>query len=433
VPDVVLDYHRLKVPIDHPDSSVTRGKLEYPTVDVSFAYLASISKAKYVTERAYGYLVLARDAFADKAVWCAVQVNAYPTLHGRLQDYYNFYDDGYNPGASAGDHYLEKIVAGSGTRLATEAIDIDYKGRGLALSCSGSTIKSLRYELTSAVDPLSLPTANATISATDTSFASGYYGFKHLRETASHGGSESGSAWLKAPLSPLPSAQAILELNVGGSGRLGDPYEPSMGRSLAEISTLTGLPDFLYQESEKYSMLKAKGFTDYEINLMFGCVPQHQIDLDSVTWGSFEFSEKSSTNIIMVYGDNPYKAGAVQRQMDYAESKNLRVFAPPKDYGDVVSLYNRLKGDFKHWLAGKDSFAYQVLGTEDLEPFAVADFYYGELVEHRTHYDQLKQVPDWEMAGILNMWLGRLMKATVLAEEREKHIEKLRAVLKRGW
>jgi len=39
MPDIVLNNHRLKTPIDHPDFSITRAKLEYPTVGVSFASL----------------------------------------------------------------------------------------------------------------------------------------------------------------------------------------------------------------------------------------------------------------------------------------------------------------------------------------------------------------------------------------------------------
>jgi signal peptidase I len=429
VPDLVLDYHRLRVPIDHPDQSVTRTKLEYPTADVSFAYLASINKTGYVSHYIWGYLVVTGNSFTDKAVWQAVQSNDYPTGVARLQNYMNDYFNFFNLGASTADHRLLKIVNATQTTLATEAVDLDAKGRGLAISCSGSTINSLRYEMLSPIDPLSLPTATATLSATDTSFASGLYGFRFLRDTYTHGGSESGSAWLKAPLSPLPPAQAILELNIEGNGR-DTPFAPSLGKNLVEVSTLTGLPDFLYLEAKKYQVLRARGFTDEEMKLVFGYVPQHQVDLDSVTWGSFEFHpDKVSTIIITIVGDNPYSPGAIERQ----KAKAKRAFGVPKDYNEAVGLYNQLKKDYPHWLAGVHNWCYQIFGLEEFDLFQNADFYYGELLEHKTHYDQLRQVPDWEMWRRLSELRDRLSKVSVLVDERDKHLKKVDEILRKGW
>ena len=313
MPDLVLDYHRLKTPIDHPDLSVTRAKLEYPTVDVNFAYLAMINKVVYGSSTTNGYTVLTRDSFTDKAVWAGVQVNSYPMVIGRYPDRNNLYASLYVPPNSTSDHIINRYYAGTQT-LASEAIDIDYSGRGLAIVCSGSVIKSLRYEISTYLDPLALPTPNATISATDTSFASGLFGFRPLRESSPHGGNDPASAWLKAPLSPLPQAQSIIEVNLEGSGRPEDPYRPLSSRNIAEITSLTRLPDFLYTEAKKYNILKAKGFTDDEIKTIFGHIPQHQVDLDSVTWGAFELNpDKAPTAIITITGDNPYKSGAILR------------------------------------------------------------------------------------------------------------------------
>jgi hypothetical protein len=433
LPDLVLDYHRRKVPIDHPDLSVTRAKLEYPTVDVSFSYLAAIDKVVYSARGTSGLAVLARDAFADKAVFGAVQVNAYPSVIGRLSDRINLYESIYNPGASTADHVLQKLVGGTLTTLATEAIDIDKRGRGLMLSCSGSTLKSMRFEMPSPVDPFSLPAPNYTISVTDTTFASGYFGYRNLRETYSHGGTTPDCVYLKAPGSQLPQALMIMETEVEGSGTGEDPYRPSVSENLIDIDEVPNIPDFLKLEEKKYKVLKTKGFTDEEIQLLLGYIPQHQIDLDAITWGSFEFSEKSPTNIIVVTGDNPYKEGAIKRQIEFARKRGLRVFSPPSGYREAVELYDNLKREFEHWLAGKDNFAYQVLGWEVLDLFQNVDFYYGELIEHRTHYDQLKRVPDWEIYNRLNTLLDRLSKTTVLVDERDKHLNKLREILKKGW
>ncbi|RLI07543.1 hypothetical protein DRO42_07930 [Candidatus Bathyarchaeota archaeon] len=93
-----------------------------------------------------------------------------------------------------------------------------------------------------------------------------------------------------------------------------------------------------------------------------------------------------------------------------------------------------LKKDFPEWLAGKDNYAYQTLGHADIEPLAVADFYYGEVIDHKTHYDQIKKVPDWEMERTLRRWKDGLDKVTaVTSEQKEHHQKKLEEILKRGW
>jgi hypothetical protein len=288
----------------------------------------------------------------------------------------------------------------------------------------------LRYELLSVRNPLALPPADGTISATDTSFANGYFGYRPLRNTYSHGGSVDGAVWLKGSLSPLPPAQAVLKVDVEGSGKLEDSYRPSLSQTLVEVASLTGLPDFLYNEVKKYDVLKAKGFTEDEIKLLLGYIPQHQVDLDAVTWGAFELhADKAPTAIVTITGDNPYKSGAIDRQ----KVKAKRVFSAPKDYDDAVSLYNTLKRDYPHWLAGKDNFAYQTLGLEIFEWMQNVDFYYGEFIDHKTHYQQLKQVPDLEIINRLNELREKLSKVSVLVDERDKHVGKVDEVLRKGW
>jgi hypothetical protein len=61
------------------------------------------------------------------------------------------------------------------------------------------------------------------------------------------------------------------------------------------------------------------------------------------------------------------------------------------------------------------------------------DFYYGELIEHRTHYHQLKRVSDKEIRQRLNELIERLSRAEGLNAERQKHVERAREVLRRGW
>jgi len=176
-------------------------------------------------------------------------------------------------------------------------------------------------------------------------------------------------------------------------------------------------------------MLKSNGFTDEEIQLLLGYIPQHKVDLDSVTWGAFELHPKDSTVVITITGDNPYSSGAIERQ----KGKVKRVFKPPKDYSEAVALYNSLRADYPYWLAGKENFAYQTLGWEELDLMQNVDFYYGELIEHRTHYSQLKRVDDDEMRRRIEEIIGKLSKVGGLKDERDRHVGKAKEILKRGW
>jgi hypothetical protein len=470
---LVLDYHRLKTPIDHPDGSITGGKFSVDivsTITSSTAFpslwgfsgvtkdallckvmpywgarlntedkfwpyfymvsdegsfrrllnttgdVVSIIGFPSITTKLLGYglvLYLYRSAEChDDGVYLTdyvlSDIDIYWYLYGvkgvvsdRSQSIANFnntYDFDFDTGATTADYKICKAVNGTSIVLATEAVDLStttyYKCRSTLV---GSTLSYYRDGV-------------LRLQATDTSFASGVMGVhRHSVDLNWMRIYRKAYGTVKGVLTP----QAIIEVEVEGSGSRSpeDPYRPKLKSNLMSIDSLTGLPEYLYRQKDI----------------------QQQVDLDAISWGSFEFSEKSPTNIIMVYGDNPYKAGAVQRQINYAKSKNLRVFAPPKDYGEAVSLYNRLKGDFKHWLAGKDNFAYMVLGDESLDLFQNVDFYYGELIEHRTHYEQLKQVPDWELRNRFNELKDKLSRVNVLIDERDKHLGKLNEILKKGW
>jgi len=367
-----LNVHRTAVPIDHPDRSVTRVKLEYPTVDVSLAYLSSIGKAKPTDAPGlWAPLIGTVDMFADKAARYNV-TSVRNALLARFIDAKNFYSQAHDTSASASDHEIEKVVDGSFYDIAIESVDLNSSRTYVYLfSISGSTLKGFRDDLTT-----------PKISGTDTSFASGLWGVGAWYANAA---SSLCGAVLLAPASPSPQAISILEVGVEGSGSIDDPYRPLMSRNLVPISQLSGLPAFLYREAKKYEVLRARGFTDEEIEAVFGPI-KYKVDLDAVTWGAFELHpDKSPTAIVVVVGDNPYSLGAVERQ----KGKVKRWWGPPRGYNEAVELYMQLSRDFPHWLAGKDNFAYQVLGWEELEWLQNVDFYYGELVEHRTHYSQL--------------------------------------------
>jgi hypothetical protein len=236
-----------------------------------------------------------------------------------------------------------------------------------------------------------------------------------------------------SPFSRGAEALAIIEVRVEGSGIPEDPYRPGVSSQLVEIDRFQGLPDFLYQEYKKYQVLKRKGLSDDDIKAILGYLPQTQVDLDSVSIGTFEFNEKAPSNVAMIYSDNPYYKGAIQRQISYARSKGLNVFSVPKDYSEAVELYNKLRSQYSWWLAGKDNFAFMVLGWEELEVFHAVDFYYGELVEHKTHYDQLKMVPPEVIYARLIELRDMLLRISVLVDERNKHLRKVEELLRLGW
>jgi len=359
---------------------VRRDQLEYPTEDVSYSYLAIIGKLTVCPGDPR--VTVVDDVFSDKAVENYAWVDADRfCLWARIQDNKNCYIANIRTSASTSDYQLTKLENGTESTLGSESVDLDTnKFYKLKLSCNGSTLKAYRDDMTT-----------PKITATDTTFASGYFGFLRWATSDICAPCRLETGWLRPPSSPIPPAKAVIEVDVIGSGTEDDPYRPSLASEIVEDR-----------------------------------------DLLAVTWGAFEYKPgKSSAMVVMIYGDNPYLSGAVDRQRQSA----LRSFSPPTDYAGAVELYKALRVDHPEWIAGKDNFAYQVLGLEELELFAVADFYYGFLVEHRTRpqLDQLKRVPDWEMRRTLSRWIDRLSRVSVLTEERDKHLEKLRKVLKLGW
>jgi hypothetical protein len=377
MPDIVLDYHRLKTPIDHPDLSVTRAKLEYPTINVKMVYLVAIGKTT-IARDIIKDCIFTIDSFADKAISNLLQVGAVTgdsrgIINARRTSTPNLYRSVMFAPYSTSDFMIQKYYGGALSNLATEAIDLTAEEQfTVTFSISGSSLKAWRQSIRDL-------TASPTLTATDTAIASGQWG----------GRNDAFFSELLSPLSKLQQPVVIMETKVAGTGSSEDPYRP-----------------LLLQEPT-----------------------QDGRDLSAVTWGAFEFSEKSPTNIIMIYGDNPYKPNAIERQ----KAKAKRVFKIPKDYSEAVELYNQLKKGYPHWLAGKDNFAYQVLGWEELDWFQNVDFYYGEFIEHKTHYQQLKQVPDWEIRNRLNELIDKMSKMTVLTDERDKHLRKVDEILRRGW
>jgi hypothetical protein len=412
---------KIRATLEIPDRSITRTKLEYPTEDVSYAYLASIERTRVYRDMrwVHNWTILTYDIFSDRAVEVYLVIGSCDSVFGRHRLGDRYYTQIVTESATD-DHLIHKFISGSETLLGREAVDlIAGSPERFIHSNSGSTLKSFRGYVTT-----------PQITVTDTELASGYFGFATRHDKAVQ---NIGLAWLRPPSTPAPPALAVLEVEVEGSGAPEDPYRPLTLEDHIEVTETLEIPDYIKHEAKKYNMLKSKGYTDDEIKLLLGYIPQHQIDLASVTWGAFEFSPNSPTNIIVITGDNPYMSEAIQKHIELTRSKNMRVLKPPKNYEEAVAQYNSIKRDYPYWLAGKDNYVYQTLGLEELDLFQNVDFYFGELVEHKAHYQQLKNIPDWELWRRLEKLERRLEKVEVLTEERDKHISKVKEVKRLGW
>ena len=380
---ILLKKHRSATPIDHPDESVTRAKLEYPTEDVSLAYLGIINKVtSEENPNPYWFPILTYDSFTDKGIQY-YSLPDYDHSFARWVDKNNYYTLLIDTTLSTSDFRIIKKVGGTPYVIATESIDLETVVYLLKFEAIGSTLKGYRSDMT---------TPKLTI--TDTTFASGKLGIVLVDERR-YMTAPPELAWLKAPASSLPPARAIVETEITGSGSDDDPYRA----------------DLLHQIEDHPEL--------------------GRIDKLSITWGSFDHKHTHSHMLLIITGDNPYESGAIGKQKEYAK----RVFDPPSDYAQAVELYRKLRHDYPDWVAGKDNFVYHVFGWSVLELFAIADCYYGFLIEHKTRpqYDQIKRVPDWELRRTINRWLGKLKSLTVLTEERNKHIKKLEEVLRLGW
>ncbi|RLG74354.1 MAG: hypothetical protein DRO23_07020 [Thermoprotei archaeon] len=365
---------------------IRRNNLEYPTEDVSLVYLTAIDKMKDMpTPWAPDFVICTLDSFTDKAIEHLLSDKGMWGCARYLDDEH-FYWHEIRSQYTTEDYFIKKRVAGTSSSLATESVDLDIGYIKLGkLSVSGSTIKGYREDL-----------ETPKLTVTDTDIASGGFGIGLTIEPSDNNPRSSTVMWgyLRAPSSIAPKAKAIIEIDITGKGTREDPIRPNLLQQLSQDKTK---------------------------NLL------------SVSWGAFDFKVKSSTMLIMVYGDNSYQTGAIQKQIDYAKSKGYLATTPPKTPSDIIALYKKLQYEHKNWLAGKDNFLYQVTGEEIFELFAVVDFYFGELIEHKTHYRQLKKVPDWELRRLLENYMNKLKKVTVLTDERNKHLDKLIKIKKLGW
>ena len=200
--------------------------------DMLITYILNGTAVLLYTEEGYYWATCFPDDYTDLAIQSYVAIGgtdaAYP-LMGRMSDPNNFYNTPLHGAGVAADHLLIKRVAGTGTVLATEAVDITATLiRSLKLSCGGTTIKSYRADL-----------VTARLTATDTALASGKFGLGNYDQTSTRLlGTE---AYLLAKKvaagSPSPQPIAYFEVPIIGSGTGDDPYRARMPELLADDPT----------------------------------------------------------------------------------------------------------------------------------------------------------------------------------------------------
>jgi len=364
------------------DRAVTRAKLEYPTEDVSFAYLAVINKIK-VDSEAIGKDggVVAADSFTDKAV----QYIAVATLSkaiGRFVDGDNTYIQEHYTNESTADHKIYIRSGGTSTTLATESVDLANATAYLyKFVISGSTLSGYRDDM-----------STAKITATDTTISSGYFGYRWNGNQIA--GPLELTVKLVAPSSPLPKPLAVVEVPITGKGIDEDPIRPQLPQDLRDPKELG-------------------------LNLN-----KPQINLKSVTWGAIDY-KGGNTMIIAIYKHGAPYLDPKRFEDVLAIAKNK--WKVPSNVQEAEEIWKELKKANPDMIAGKHTIAYHLLGDENIEPCSVADFYHGNMIED----NKIKGVPEWELRRTLLKWKDRLEKARINAELKEKHMKKLEVCLKR--
>jgi hypothetical protein len=421
MPEAVLDIHRFRIPIDHRDKSIVPAKLDssLPGKIVPWYLMASMYDIlHHENPNADHTYTLINAVFTDLA-YIVISIDG---MRMPVRNQYPTWGSGYvhamYTGASTQDHLLYRYSAGTATTLGYEAVDLSAYHYLFGISVSGSSFKCYRAWVTAK----NIASQTPKFTVTDTTYASGYWGVGFVRGGHQH---YHQVAYFIPSFSEGAKALYIIEVEVMGSGKPYDPFRPLLSQKLVPASDSP--------ELRRVEELRRLGFTDEEIEIVFGLKPQRFINLDAVTIGAFEFNERMPTNIVAIYSSNPYDSSAIERQIDFARRRGLKAFRAPRSYEEAKELFTKLRGEYIHWLAGLHSFCYHVLGDEVFDMLQEADFYYGELIEHRTHYDQLKRVPDWIIRSRLIELRNMLSKVSVLTDERDKHIKKIDKILSIGW
>jgi len=377
---------------------IRRRDLEYPTENVKFAYLIAIDKVylDYGLDTGYTWIYTV-DAFTDKALKARIY-NSGGTLvfyaRGKFGgDFYALPDLRFY--LSTEDFRITKNVSGTATVLASEAVDLDgfY---GIIGSISGSTLKAFRDDFTT-----------PKLTATDTDIAEGEFGF-----TSNEGNSNFvlyPIAELLAPLTEIPKPILIIEYDVVEKTDIKYGYKynaPDMPQDLVEVSK-----DQVSPEEWKALQSNPKGANGLPL-----------INKLAVTWGAIDYKGEP-TMLCAIYGGSPsyLDPKRILKHIEYARSKGLKVFKPPATPREVIELHRVIRRDRPEMLIEPEELAYQLIGSEKLEPDAVSRFYEREII----NLGRIKRVPTWELRRTIIRWIERARR-----HRREEAEKRLRKVLK---
>ena len=382
MPDLVLDYHRLRTPIDHPDDSITRLKLSESNFN-TFWFLA----LKYgfyhhenpVSDHTY---TLINKVFVDfSAIYVYRDGMRVPIRH-QYPTWNNTYAHELSISLSTLDHSLSKWIAGSITRVGAEAVDLSNYNYLFGIDVVGSTFKLYR----SWVNAYTISSATPKVVITDTTYTSGYtgightYGSEHARPVI---------AVFMPPFStPMPSALAVVEYPVTGSGKPEDPIRPDMPQELVEID-----PRSLPPDEASAVQHNPKGSNGMPL-----------VNRLAITWGAIDYRNEP-TMVVAIYPSAPsyIRGDSINRHISYARGKGLLAHAGPFTLDRARDVYGRLKAMRNDMLITVNELAYQLIGTDELEVDAVADFYEREVI-NLGRIDPSK-IPNFD--AIIDMWINR--------------------------
>jgi hypothetical protein len=284
-------------------------------VDVSLSFLDAINKLREVFFNPAGrtaqdtspdFCFVTTDSFADKAIEGFMSDHS-EWLIARLVDGDNMYFWEFLGAQTTADELMAKLVAGSRTNLATTAIDITGgHGSYSKLSCAGTTLKGFRFDL-----------ATPKQTVTDTTFASGRFGKGLARQyyAATSGLGFMGIyGHLRAPASPSTKPLAYFEVPIKGDGSMEDPFTIQVPEEIAIDWSLNPFA------KKKYDILKRKGFTDEEIDVLFPEVVGCKVNRLSFSWSALIPTDKSgrpihSTAIVKIIGGSPQYVHPLEKRI----------------------------------------------------------------------------------------------------------------------
>lgn len=205
----------------------------------------------------------------------------------------NWYDALIDSGAATSDFRLRKSVAGAATVLASEAVDLTAStAYPVSLQAVGSTLTAIRYKSDGSY---------TTLTATDTTFSSGYWGYVHRTESIAMV-----DLFMKTlPVAtPAPEPIAFFEVPVVGSGSEEDPFRAFIPEEIVWEWSLNPML------KKKVDTFKSKGFSDEEIALLCPEVFSCRVNRLSLTHSSVIPTDSATgkpteyTTVLMIY-DQP--------------------------------------------------------------------------------------------------------------------------------